>query len=162
MSVAVHRIELGPRENVTGLCDVILGVHDALAIPLPSVGVNVPGKPGSSGDGSTTDGTPVYGLMLTLLGHTTSGGVESVLLTVNEHVALFPAPSVAVQATVVMPSGNGYPDAYVQLIKGDAVRSSVAVTLYIMRDVGTPVVGLVKKLPGHVMFGTRESIVMVN
>jgi hypothetical protein len=32
------------------------------------------------------------------------------MVTVNEHVAVFPAPSVAVQVTVVVPTGNADPD----------------------------------------------------
>src|SRR4051794_19216345 len=43
-------------------------------------------------------------------GTDTTGAVVSTTVTVNEPLLLFPAPSVAVQWTVVVPSGNVDPD----------------------------------------------------
>ena len=44
-------------------------------------------------------------------GHVTVGASLSVIVTVNVHVAVFAAASVAVHVTVVMPTGNVEPDA---------------------------------------------------
>jgi hypothetical protein len=47
------------------------------------------------------------------------GGVESRTVTVDEHEAVRPASSVAVQLTVVVPCGNPLPDAGVQVTVTD-------------------------------------------
>jgi hypothetical protein len=57
------------------------------------------------------------------------GGVESRTVTVNEHEAVRPASSVAVQLTVVVPCGNPLPDAGVQVTVTDWSQLSVAVTV---------------------------------
>ena len=52
-------------------------------------------------------------------GHVITGGVVSrTTVTVNVQVALFPKASVAVQVTVVVPTGNGDPDAGTQTTLG--------------------------------------------
>ena len=51
-------------------------------------------------------------------------------MTVNEPFAELAAESVAVQVTVVVPSGNVEPEGWSQLIVGTAPLSSVAVTVY--------------------------------
>ena len=54
-------------------------------------------------------------------GHVITGGVVSrTTVTVNVQVALFPKASVAVQVTVVVPTGNGDPDAGTQMTLGGA------------------------------------------
>ena len=40
------------------------------------------------------------------MGHDSEGGVESEILTVNEHVFIFPKLSVAEQFTMVIPNGK--------------------------------------------------------
>jgi hypothetical protein len=51
-------------------------------------------------------------------------------VTVNEPLDEFPDESVAVQVTVVVPSGNVEPDGWSQLMLGSVPLSSVAVTVY--------------------------------
>jgi hypothetical protein len=46
-----------------------------------------------------------------LAGHVITGSCVSLTVTVNEHDAVFPAPSVAVAVTVVTPFGKIDPDA---------------------------------------------------
>jgi hypothetical protein len=46
-----------------------------------------------------------------LAGQTIAGASVSLTVTVNEQVAVFPAPSVAVQITVVVPTANMLPEA---------------------------------------------------
>jgi hypothetical protein len=57
------------------------------------------------------------------------GGVVSTTVTVNEACAVLPRVSVAVQFTVVVPSGNVDPDAGVQLTGRGPSTRSVAVGL---------------------------------
>src|SRR5262245_60667488 len=59
-----------------------------------------------------------------------TGGVVSLTVTWNVAVAVFPAASLAVQLTVVVPSGNSEPDAGVQLTATGPSTLSVAVTVY--------------------------------
>jgi hypothetical protein len=54
-----------------------------------------------------------------LLGQVIAGGCVSFTVTVKEHVAVLPAPSVAVQVTVVRPTGNVEPDTGEQTTVGD-------------------------------------------
>jgi hypothetical protein len=58
-----------------------------------------------------------------------AGGVVSATATVKEHVEVFPPPSVAVQVTVVAPSGNVEPDAGTQATVAEP-QSSVAVGVW--------------------------------
>jgi hypothetical protein len=46
-----------------------------------------------------------------LAGHESTGASVSLTVTLNEHVAVFPAPSVAVHVTTVVPTANELPDA---------------------------------------------------
>ena len=62
-----------------------------------------------------------------LAGQAIVGGCVSLTVTVNEHEAVFIAASVAVQVTVVVPTGKVVPDAGTQLMVG-AAQLSVAVT----------------------------------
>ena len=63
------------------------------------------------------------------------GGADRTTVTVKLAVAGFPAKSVAVQVTVVVPIGNKKPDGGVQVTTGgDASTSSIAVGEYICAD----------------------------
>ncbi len=62
-------------------------------------------------------------------GSARAGAVVSCTVTVNDPDELLPAASVAVQVTVVVPSGNVLPDAGEQTTTGDGSLSSVAVTV---------------------------------
>ena len=48
---------------------------------------------------------------VTFAGHVITGGCVSFTVTVNEQVAVLPAPSVAVAVTVVVPFGKVEPEA---------------------------------------------------
>ena len=51
----------------------------------------------------------VFAVAMTFAGHVIDGGCVSLTVTVNEHVAVFDATSVAVHATVVVPMGKNEP-----------------------------------------------------
>jgi hypothetical protein len=51
-----------------------------------------------------------------LAGQAMVGGCVSLTVTVNEHVPVPPEPSVAVQVTVVAPTGKTEPEAGVQMM----------------------------------------------
>jgi hypothetical protein len=56
------------------------------------------------------------------------GACVSTMVTVKEHIAVLPLPSVAVQLTVVTPTGNVAPDGGLQTTVG-VPKLSVAVTV---------------------------------
>ena len=55
---------------------------------------------------------------VTFAGHVIEGGCVSLTVTVNEQVAVLPAPSVAVAVTVVVPFGKLEPEAGVDATVG--------------------------------------------
>src|SRR5262245_4397003 len=69
--------------------------------------------------------------------------------TVNEQLAEFPQSSVAVQVTVVVPTGNVLPDGGTQTMVGVWSQLSVAVAVYVCVLWQTPT----SMLPGQVMTG---------
>jgi hypothetical protein len=76
---------------------------------------------------TTAEHSPAGASTLTLPGQVTVGAVESVTVTWKLHVAVCPTPSVAVQVTVVTPTGKVDPDAGVQVAAIEFPRPSVAV-----------------------------------
>src|SRR6266545_7572288 len=62
-----------------------------------------------------------------LVGHSILGGSESLTVTVNEQLELLPAPSEAVQVTVVVPIGKDEPDAGAHTTLTGSGQLSVAV-----------------------------------
>src|SRR5207302_9981032 len=64
--------------------------------------------------------------MLAFAGRLSIGAVVSVTVTAKDAAALFPCPSVALQATFVAPTGNVTPLAGVQLIATPPSRISAA------------------------------------
>ena len=59
-------------------------------------------------------------------GRLRTGSVVSSTVTVNEPLALLPEASVAVQVTIVVPSGKVEPDAGEQVTAGEGSTASVA------------------------------------
>ena len=90
----------------------------------------------------------------------------SELVTVNVHVFVFPAVSVAVHKMVVVPSLNEYPD--VRTVSNVPQFSDARPTLSValMGKTATwfvvPIVGVMTWFTGQLMVGLTESIVMVN
>jgi hypothetical protein len=99
-SVAVQVTVVVPSAKV----DPEAGAHTTLATPHASV---------ASGVAKPTSAVHCPGAALTgmLLGHVIDGAVTSATVTVKVHVAALPPPSVAVQVTVVVPTGKVEPDA---------------------------------------------------
>ena len=62
---------------------------------------------------------------------TMTGGVVSCTITVKLPVAILPVASVAVQFTVLVPTGNVLPEGGVQFTVGSGSSSSVADTEYV-------------------------------
>ena len=50
-------------------------------------------------------------------GHVATGATESLTVTLNEQVSALPEASVAIQVTVVVPTGNTEPEAGLQVIE---------------------------------------------
>ena len=85
------------------------------------------------------------------------GGVRSMTVTLKQQREEFPAPSVAVQQTGVVPIGNVLPEAGLQAIDGVASHVSDAVTEYVTVAPS----GLVQSVAmsgGHAMLGGVKSV----
>src|SRR3990172_10066734 len=92
-----------------------------------------------------------------LPGTVSAGGVVSWTVTVNDPGVEFPESSVAVQLTVVVPSGNVEPDGGEQTTVGVVSMRSDAVTENVTTAPEGPVAGTVM-LPGNVSVGGVVSV----
>jgi hypothetical protein len=89
-------------------------------------------------------------------GQVKTGGSSSTIVTVNEQVAELPLGSVAVQVTVVVPTGNVEPDVGTQPM--EAPQLSAAVTVKNTTALQTPVSVPCVMGPGQVMVGGSVSV----
>jgi hypothetical protein len=114
VSVAVHETVVGPSENVAPLAGVQLTTTEPSTTSLA--------------DAVKLNAAPVAPVASTVVfaGTVTTGPVVSVTVTVKETAPLFPFVSVAVQLTVVGPSGNVDPLAGVQVTARGPSTASLA------------------------------------
>nr|WP_238145304.1 hypothetical protein [Antricoccus suffuscus] len=126
-SVAIHDTVVVPRANV----DPEVGVQTTTGLGSTSsvaVTANVTGAPSA----------PVASATMSV-GNCRTGAVESVTVTENVPVPVFPAASVAVHDTVVVPRANVDPEVGVQTTTGLGSTSSVAVTANVTGAPSAPV-----------------------
>jgi hypothetical protein len=94
-------------------------------------------------------------------GQVTVGGCVSLTVTLNEQFAVFPATSVAVQLTGVVPFAKVVPDGGMQTTVTVPGQVSVAVTLYVTTAVHWFGSVLTVMFPGQVIVGGFGSTVVV-
>ncbi len=90
-------------------------------------------------------------------GQSATGGSASLTVTRKVHEAVLPAASVAVQVTVVVPTGNVDPDAGVQVIVAPG-QLSVTVEVYVTTASHEPGSLPTAISPGHVATGSSVSL----
>ena len=86
-----------------------------------------------------------------------TGGCVSTTVTLKLHVAVLPDPSVAVAITVVVPFGNGVPDAGLETTVTPG-QLSIAVTVKFTTAEHCPVVAGTVILVGHITVGFCVSL----
>jgi hypothetical protein len=69
---------------------------------------------------------PAAAFVVMFAGHVTVGFMVSLTVTVKVHEPVLPDPSVAVQVTVVVPTGKLEPDAGAHMTVASPVQSSLA------------------------------------
>src|SRR6266511_3141488 len=126
-------------EHVAWLPDASVAVQFTVVVPggkvEPDGGLHTTFTPGQlsvePGANATAADTFPGSLPTTMLvGQVIFGGSESLTVTVNEQLELLPAPSLAVQVTVVVPVGKNEPEAGLQTTMTPGLLS-VAVTEYV-------------------------------
>jgi len=124
--------------HVAVLPDASVAVQFTVVVPTakqdPDAGLHTVVAPGqlslAVGGGKVTaaHGSLIVAVLAVLLaGQVIEGGCVSLTVTLKVHIAVLPAPSVAVQVTVVVPFVKAEPDGGVHVTPGEAVQLSVAV-----------------------------------
>ena len=145
-SVAVHVMSWLPISSVT----VPESSHDTLADPLLSVA-----DAGSSPTIALADEGDA--LIVRDAGQVTFGKSTSPIKIINEQLALLPDVSTVLQVTVVEPSENNVPEAFVQVVLMTATLSVAVGGAYVMTAVVWPWAGDTVWSAGHVMTGSSVS-----
>ncbi len=153
LSVAMHVTVLTPNPKLLPLT----GVHDVELMPLPSVACNGEYV-------AIANELESAGFRFKLDGHVTEGGVVSETTTPNvAQLFMFPALSVALQCTLVLPKLKLDPDAGTHAATATpelsmAVKFHDPMAVALTPFVGTSDRGLVTLYNGHVSVGTLISI----